>query len=326
MERKRNIGLDLFRIVMMYGICLIHASGQGEYCSSRFSNIVSPCVVGFAMISGYFGLRFLPSKLIRLYSLAIGYCFLTPLIALNFNGGYMHSVIETWGAPWRYWYLHAYAALLCLSPALAKDKLGIRQPFVLMVFLWGYLLTYRTVSDVIPHITGFGSHTFVTLLGIYLITRIAKENDYFDRVTFKVLFVISISSLFILYFVPATGVYNSPIAYALIFSLFVLFKRIQSLGRLDSVVRFIAPSMFGVYLLHCSLSFPGASTGYYGFINDVERWCVKVTGSDVIAFFIAAFTVFLFSLAIDILRRVALLPCRRFIDNITNLLDLAWKS
>ena len=95
MTSKRNIGLDLFRIVMMFGICLIHASAQGEYRSARLANIASPSVVGFAMISGYFGLRFAPSKLIRLYALAIGYSFLTPLFSFDFStGGGVHAFCD----------------------------------------------------------------------------------------------------------------------------------------------------------------------------------------------------------------------------------------
>lgn len=327
MTSKRNIGLDLFRIVMMFGICLIHASAQGEYRSARLANIASPSVVGFAMISGYFGLRFAPSKLIRLYALAIGYSFLTPLFSFDFStgGGYMHSVIEAWGAPWRYWYLHSYAALLCLSPALSKDELGFRQPFVLMVFIWGYLLNYRTVASIIPRIDGFGSHTFVTLLGIYLITRIAKENNYFDKPTSKGLIGVGLMSLLVLYFVSASGSYNSPVSYALIFSLFVIFKRIQSLGQVDRIIRLVAPSMFGVYLLHCSLSFPGFSTEYYGLINDIKELFVNIIGSNIAACILAAFVVFAISLAIDLLRRAILAPVKWRIDGMCNAFDKVWE-
>lgn len=58
MNNNRVIGLDLFRIVMMFGICLIHTCGQGEYRSVILHNMTTPCVVGFAMLSGYFGLQF----------------------------------------------------------------------------------------------------------------------------------------------------------------------------------------------------------------------------------------------------------------------------
>ena len=58
MNNNRVIGRDLFRIVMMFGICLIHTCGQGEYRSAILHNLTTPCVVGFAMLSGYFGLQF----------------------------------------------------------------------------------------------------------------------------------------------------------------------------------------------------------------------------------------------------------------------------
>ena len=86
-EKKRNVGIELFRILMMFGIVATHVFRQEGFSSAGLTRLTQVGVVGFAMISGYFGIRFAPSKLIRLYALAIGYCFLIPLIGGDSTGG-----------------------------------------------------------------------------------------------------------------------------------------------------------------------------------------------------------------------------------------------
>ena len=305
---ERNAGLDLFRIVMMFGICCIHTCGQGMYKCVPMHNMLLTSVVGFAMLSGYFGIRFAPSKIMRLYALAIGYCFLLPLIGQSYGDGYMQSVIKTWGAPWRYWYLHAYAALMCVAPALKTDKFGKFQPFFIIVFVWGFLLHYRIFADYIPHASGFGSHTFVTLLGVYLFARVARGRGWFDRIQLSLAIILLFLSLIIFAFVPASGSYNSPIALMFTYSLFAVFKRIKSLGCFEGVVKIIAPSMFGVYLLHCAIVFPGVSSECYGLINYLEEFHVA-RGMPIFAtYFIVALEVFMLSLGIDLIRRILQKP------------------
>ena len=309
MTSDRNIGLDLFRIIMMFGICLIHACSKGEYKCVTLHNVLTPSVVGFAMLSGYFGIRFTPSKIVRLYALAIGYCLLIPMLGgYSDNMGYMNSVIEVWGASRRYWYLHAYAALMCVAPALKTEKLNRLQPFFLVVFVWGFLLVYGCFKEYIPLASGLGSHTFVTLLGIYLFARVAKEQGWFDRIQIPQATGLLLISLIVFCLIPASGSFNSPIALMFIFSVFAIFKRIKSLGRFNVIVRMLAPSMFGVYLLHGAIVFPGVSTEYYGLIAFLERFHAAQGVSIYVSCFIVALEVFVISLAFDLIRRLLLIP------------------
>lgn len=329
MNNNRVIGLDLFRIVMMFGICLIHTCGQGEYRSVILHNMTTPCVVGFAMLSGYFGLQFSISKVVRLYSMAVAYCFLIPLVGNGFSvisgEGYFDAVLKAWGAPWRYWYLHAYIALLCISPALRTDKFGIKQPFVLVVFIWGFMLSYRTFSSIVPKAAGFGSHTFVTLLGIYIVSRIAKERLWFERMTVPVAAIGIAVAMVVLSLIPASGNYNSLVALLFMFSLFSLFKRIKSLGWGNKIVILIAPSMFGVYLLHCAIYYPGISDECYGLINHLMNAHVKGGWSPFFVYFLVAFEVFVISLAIDLLRRSILFPMRNLIRIVLDKVDACYE-
>ena len=84
---KRNASIELLRIVMMFGIVLLHVCGQGKYRCVWPSNLLCVAVVGFVFISGYFGIRFTLSKFVSLYSLAIFYCCVIPIIGGNYTGG-----------------------------------------------------------------------------------------------------------------------------------------------------------------------------------------------------------------------------------------------
>lgn len=53
----RNASLELFRLVMMFGICLLHAQNSG-YANRYMTNFLAPCTIGFVFISGWFGVRF----------------------------------------------------------------------------------------------------------------------------------------------------------------------------------------------------------------------------------------------------------------------------
>lgn len=57
---------------MMYGICLLH--GVHRLAGMSWAEgLLLPCVCGFFFISGWFGVKFLPSKILKLYSVQL-YC------------------------------------------------------------------------------------------------------------------------------------------------------------------------------------------------------------------------------------------------------------
>lgn len=95
---QRNPGIELFMCLLVYGICVYHAFPLGGYANGFESRMWTWCVPGFAFISGFFGVKFRPSKVIRLYVMA-SICFILPMIL----GGKFCSLLQ--GC----WYLHAYA-------------------------------------------------------------------------------------------------------------------------------------------------------------------------------------------------------------------------
>ena len=71
MNRDNNI--ELFRTLLMLGICVLHAITMCGRTNQWLSGPLSACVDGFVFISCYYGVKFKHSKIIKLYALGI-YC------------------------------------------------------------------------------------------------------------------------------------------------------------------------------------------------------------------------------------------------------------
>ena len=69
----RNSSIDIYRCLLMLGICMLHAMAQAGHNVPWVANLLSWCVTGFAFISGWFGIRFSAGKLIKLYGIS-AYC------------------------------------------------------------------------------------------------------------------------------------------------------------------------------------------------------------------------------------------------------------
>lgn len=50
-KRGRSAGIELFRVVLMFGICLLHSIGQNGCPGSWLTYLLRPCVVAFVFIS-----------------------------------------------------------------------------------------------------------------------------------------------------------------------------------------------------------------------------------------------------------------------------------
>jgi len=55
----RDPKIELFRCLCMFGVVLLHALTQGGYADAHrgLDNLMTPSVVGFVFISGYFGIK-----------------------------------------------------------------------------------------------------------------------------------------------------------------------------------------------------------------------------------------------------------------------------
>lgn len=239
---KRNVGIDLFRCVCVYGICAYHAFFMGGFANGFESRLWTWCVPGFAFISGFYGVRLRVSKVIRLWVTA-AICFLLPI----FLGGNFRELL------FMNWYLLAYTFLMLLSPILNAgmerlSRCDFRFVCVGMTVLatWSWLSDFALTRNYVPRANGMGALSICSVLVAYICGFLyRRHSDVFDRVKSWWLFFLFPSLL-------VFGHYTSPITLLCVMILFRIFSRLSLGGRLSKLITWIAASGFAVYVLHAN--------------------------------------------------------------------------
>ena len=315
---KRNSSVEIYRCVLMFGIVLLHVICQGGYCQRGIDRLLLSCVDGFVFISGYYGIRFSTSKVIRLISVGV-WCFIVSafirtVIDTNCANGlsFMEHVyfdITRWS-----WFLWAYIVLMIFSPifeivfeTLQNDSAKLIKaytPLLFLVFGWMYLTQIPVLRNVVPRPEGFGVTTFLCLIGIYIAARLFRKLNLESYVDRKVLIVgiIICGSMCLLGF----GHYHSIFALGMACLTFCIFKRIKFPDFLGKFVTLISPSMFSIYLLHSNavgFSYCKELDAFFIEQCHIHVWCTWV---------LTAIVIFCACLLIDGIRRVALYLLSRF--------------
>lgn len=275
----RNPAVEFYRIILMFGICLLHSSCQGRYASVWPTNLLSFCVPGFAFISGFFGVRFSLSKVVRLYSVAIYAVLIVPLVGSGLND-YYTEVCRCWNAAQGgFWFLNAYICLMAfsgLTDALfaGNDNQKIVHsalPVFLVVFGWGMLLNLRNLRDIVPALSGLSDKSFLTLLGCYFIGQFFGKFRLDKRIptclawlcSFALAIMVSCSSWYFSHF-------NALPAVALAIFLFIAIK--ESMGRIlqpfSGAITYFSSMMFAVYCIHIIAYFPFTQHAFFA----VPEW------------------------------------------------------
>ena len=238
----RNVGIDLFRCLCIYGICAYHAFFTGEFANGYESRIWTWAVPGFAFISGYYGVKLRISKLIRLWVMA-SICFLLP-IALG--GRFLDLLFINW-------YLLAYTILMLLSPILNAGlneltKKDMRLAFcgVLLLSVWSWLSEFAYTRSYVPMANGMGALSFYSVLVAYVFGFVYRHHPGISTKVkwWWLVLLIPLSAML--------GHYTSPVTLLLVLILFRLFERLQFGAHVGSVITFVAASGFAVYVLHAN--------------------------------------------------------------------------
>ena len=251
----------------MLGVCLVHTLFAGVEqrmfgASEWLGGLASASVDVFVFISGWYGIRFKVSKLVALYATAV-FCVIESRLAMKAFGyapaGGVISDISS-----NYWFLHAYAALMCIAPIIErtfdndkKSALKIATPFLVFVFGWGWLWTRFAIWKLpFPSVHGMESHSWVTLLGVYVAARLCRIYEVDRLLSWKTcLLGVTICSAITGFHYFLLGGYNCIATIALAIFLFSLFRKLRIEGAfIAKVCSFVVPSLFAVYLLHQSPS------------------------------------------------------------------------
>jgi len=303
---KRNAGIELYRVLLMFGIVLLHAMTTCGYkvpgLFGRTSYFLYSCVVGFVFITGWYGVKFSLFKLAKLWGIAVWCIVVVAIVDFMMNGysGWWHYYDILKGN----WFLNAYTVLMLVAPTLNFLIDGIceapehtrnqcRSAVILLLFLvfgWSFLRESPLVSRLVPVSAGVESYSACSLIGIYLAAKLVRAFNVDVRLTVRMRLMIACACCVAISCHLST--YSSPFSFGLAMLGFLVFKDIKIGIRMSRLILCMSPSMFAVFLLH-------ANPIVFGFMKSfIDR-----TGG---AFIMTALVVFFTTLALDVPRRLLL--------------------
>ena len=286
---KRNASIELFRLLLMFGICLLHSAINPGYSRAWFINITCFCVTAFAFISGYYGASFRPSKIVRLVGTGV-------ICALICGRG---NISRAWGIYGGYWFLHAYVLMMCLAPLVdgaisRKGAIAVAMPLLVAVFVWGDLPSLPFFGKLnIPVTPGLEAFSGLTLLGAYVAARIYRLYGL-ERMRSR--WIVVIIPILVCFAALGMNEYNNIVALLLSAMFFTAFDKIRLPPWMSRVVVVLSPSVFAI---GCNIY---------------------------IAYFAAALTVFFLAMAVDLPRRLAERIMRPILVRAYTLIDGCYDS
>lgn len=312
----RNASIDFFRCLLMFGIVIQHVVGQSAYIRHGADFLTNWCVCGFVFVSGYFRIKFKPSKFISLVALG---CF----CAIVSNMAYGKSPLVALKAVRYYWYLWAYLFLMLFAPMInvAFEKLdrngivAIVFPILFLIYGWSFASGVPVIRDWMPICKYLGGGNGVSLVGLYIFTLAYKELGLSRYCTLRnslialpICAVLMLVGFWSFVWIPSFIVTCIVFEYVKKLTLPIWFGKVSI---------FLAPSMFSVYLLHiCNCKH---------LIWSFEVYCVDILKMPLyVMFAVTAIVTFVVSLAVDLLRRFALIPMRSVIGKALRKIDDAY--
>ncbi len=305
---KRNASIDLLRLFLMFAICLQHVTCVGAPICPWLNKVSSFGVNGFILISAWYGVSFRVSKVLRLMACA-AYCAAIVSIAQclyssdwSAFGGNMMTAINGW------WFLHAYIALIMLSPLLnAAAAYSVKEgrlvrvalPLVLVLFGWSYATTLpHSINRFVPNAIGLGA-PLLTVCGTYFIGRVVRIcYDRGARWRFSKWYLIMAMMISLCLKILGMDDLNSPANLCVSGLVVIAFFNMRCpvvLGRLAAIC---AASVFSVYLFH-------VSDFAFDFYEQIKCFVIDEYGlNKYIVFGVMSFGILVGGLVLDVPRRV----------------------
>lgn len=284
-KKQRNMGIDLLRLIAMYGIVLIHVLGDsslsapamsGCYITSWAMYVPALCAVNiYGMISGYVGVNGGTGfkRVLKLWGQVLATSVIIALIVGAFRpdvmtrGPIMSALFPINEST--YWYMTAYIGLLFFRPflnkALEHTDDGEQKRFLLavLVFFGALPLFFKAY----PYDLGNG-YSMIWLIVLYLIGgSMAKQGlpEKLSRKQSAILFFFGIllalgGKLGMEYLSLSRGgeagmgdqyaAYTSPGMVLAAMGAVCFFAKTPVKGFWEELIKCFAPASLGVYLWH----------------------------------------------------------------------------
>lgn len=283
---KRNVGLDILRIIAMIMIVFLHVIGKGmfryEDNNAEFYKIVllirAFCIVAvncYVLITGYFQVnsKFKINKVINIWVKVIFYSIVIYIILLltgqiDFN---IKDVIKSLFPILtnEYWFVNCYLLLYILSPYINKiikqlDKKEFQRLLIILLIVFSILPSVLPSAFVMDNTRGYGIIWFIILYLVGAYIRLYVKTYYKNRKNLIVFFLInSFTYLLVLgiqYICTKLQIsdisermynYNFITVFLSSLCLFLYFKNINIKNtKIINIISKIAPLTFGVYIIH----------------------------------------------------------------------------
>ena len=266
---KRNYGIELLRLVLMFMICMLHTLGKGgilgastrgtiQYSVFWFMEIFSYCAVdSFAIISGYTATN-KPKKyekLVDLWFQVFFYSFILTviltLIGLNKNFSIASLIKSAFPITTNYyWYMSAYFCLFLAIPFLNPLLFSIDDKTAkkMIVYIVAFFSVMSLLKD--PFYMN-GGYSALWIMVLYCFGALAKKVKMFEKKNaffLIILWLVSIISTWVLYVyfdIQIIVNYISPPILLSGFLMVLLFSKIKLKGKIISK---ISPLALGIYL------------------------------------------------------------------------------
>jgi len=275
MNRQRFQSIELLRIVLMFLIVVEHILGHGcdilNFIIGRVSTIdnlswwecasYAPCVMAvdcFILISGYFGIRVTPQKILHLEIQAISTSLILLLIAFILGTVSVDLIIKSCMPVMSnyWWFLSTYILLCVMSPMINSiiEKMSISALTMLLAILFLFNCIGGLIWGTVNTSNGY---SIVNFIYIYILGRYIKFNiDNRGHIALYTFCWVTISCILavLLYIGQDLGprynirllAYNNPLVIAAAFTFFMSFKSLT----LSMNFRPISKLTLGIYLFH----------------------------------------------------------------------------
>lgn len=280
-KKTRNYGLDLFRLMCMYMVVLLHYLGHGGLIPGTLNishanwlpvQILDSCsyvaVNGFVLISSYFlcTSTIKPTRFLQVYTQTSFYS-ITLYLGLAIVGAVNFTVSSTIDSLLilsrdRYWFVSTYLSLLLFAPILnaSIDNIGQRAHLLCCGLL---VVMFSVIPSLIPNsVRLIGDKSLSWFCTLYLIAAYIRK--YVPRRALSPLillttFLVCVALLVVQSWYSATipdplfsiKCHSSIVILTATSACFLFFRDLDIKSRfLANVIASVAPLSFAVYLIH----------------------------------------------------------------------------
>ncbi|MCR4639313.1 acyltransferase family protein [Ruminococcus sp.] len=266
---KRNQGIELLRLVLMFMVCMLHILGQGGLLNMYtlesfeckvlllFETVAFCAVDSFAIISGYVASN-KPTKYSRLIELWFQVLFYSCILNLFFRIAGLADKYDKEDfivllfpvTSDTYWYFTAYFSAFIFFPLIKKfvfelDEKAAKKWLIVLFIIF-------TIVDMNYNLFMLnGGYSLIWIMLLYMFGALAKKSNLFaEKKTSVLVLILVVCSIITWLLYVTTGIsslltYTSPTILLNGMILVIVFSRIQLKGN---VIGKISPLAFGIYL------------------------------------------------------------------------------